>query len=107
MNISNNKNFDSLECLILEEGLKIIKIETYKELDLMLVFLNTSAIFRQKISNYRRLKNADQKALNKFEIIANGTGVHWPELDEDISLKGFLRDGLKNISLGERNPMAV
>lgn len=107
MNISNNKNFDSLERLIFQEGLKIIKLETYKELDLMLIFLNTSAIFRQKLSNYRRLKDADQRALNKFEIIADGTGIHWPELDEDLSLKGFLRDELKNISLCENTPATV
>lgn len=102
MNTSENKNFDSLEHLIFEEGLKIIKVEAHKELDLILIFLNTSAIFKQKLSNYSRLKNASQGDLNKYELIAGGTGIHWKRLDEDLSLKGFLRDELKNMASGEK-----
>lgn len=26
-----------------------------------------------------------------YAIIAEGTGIHWASLDEDISLKGFLK----------------
>jgi len=33
----------------------------------------------------------------KYELVANGTGVHWESLDEDLSLKGLLRDHMINI----------
>lgn len=53
MNTSQNK-FDALEQLIFSEGLKIKAVTFHKELDLMLVILNTKAILRQKISSYPR-----------------------------------------------------
>jgi hypothetical protein len=94
MNTSVN-NFDALEKLIFEEGLRIQAIDIHKEMDLLLIILNTKAILRQKISSYLKLQNATKTQLNNYELIAKGTGVHWPDLDEDLSLKGFLRDEIK------------
>ncbi len=37
-----------------------------------------------------RLSNATPKERNNFEILGNGEGVHWPDLDEDISAWGML-----------------
>lgn len=37
-----------------------------------------------------RLADATPEQRNRFEIIANGAGIHWPELDEDISAEGML-----------------
>lgn len=37
-----------------------------------------------------RLANAKPVQRKRFEIIGNGEGVHWPELDEDLSAWGFL-----------------
>jgi hypothetical protein len=37
-----------------------------------------------------RLSEATAKQRNNFEIMGNGQGVHWPELDEDISAAGML-----------------
>ncbi len=37
-----------------------------------------------------RLSEATPQQRNKFEIIGNGQGVRWPELDEDISAWGML-----------------
>ena len=89
-------NFDSIEKIIFEEGLRIQAIDIHKELDLMLVILNTKAILRQSISKYPALKNASQAQLNSYELISN-VGVHWNLLDEDLSLKGFLKDEIKRI----------
>jgi hypothetical protein len=96
MNTLENK-YDSLESLIFQEGLRIEMIDIHQDLDLFLVILNTKAILRQKISAFPRLKDATEEKLKQYELIGNGTGVHWPELDEDLSLKGFLRNELKNL----------
>ncbi len=40
------------------------------------------------ISNFPLLANANEKQLNKFEII-KGYALHWPELGEDLSIAGF------------------
>lgn len=37
-----------------------------------------------------RLSNATVKQRNHYEIIGDGQGVHWPEIDEDLSAQGML-----------------
>ena len=95
MNTSPN-NFDTIEKNIFEDRLAIETVDFHPELDVMLIILNTKAVLLQKISNYKSLKEADKESLFQYELIGNGTGIHWPKLDEDLSLKGFLRDELLN-----------
>ena len=37
-----------------------------------------------------RLSEATAKQRARFELIGNGQGVHWPDIDEDISIEGLL-----------------
>jgi Protein of unknown function (DUF2442) len=37
-----------------------------------------------------RLSNATTEQRQNFEIIGTGQGVHWPDIDEDISAIGML-----------------
>jgi hypothetical protein len=37
-----------------------------------------------------RLAEATPEQRSNFEIIGNGLGVHWPDIDEDISASGML-----------------
>ena len=37
-----------------------------------------------------RLANATPEQRNNFEILGSGQGVHWPDIDEDISARGML-----------------
>jgi hypothetical protein len=37
-----------------------------------------------------RLSEATPAQRNNFEIMGNGQGVHWPDVDEDISAVGML-----------------
>ena len=37
-----------------------------------------------------RLSEASPKQRANFEIIGDGEGVHWPDIDEDISAEGML-----------------
>ena len=36
-----------------------------------------------------RLERATPKQRAHWELIAEGEGVHWPEIDEDLSARGF------------------
>lgn len=38
----------------------------------------------------RRLREATPGQLANVEIICNGTGLHWEELDEDLSVQGII-----------------
>lgn len=37
-----------------------------------------------------RLSGATPEQRNHWEIIGDGIGIHWPEVDEDISIEGML-----------------
>jgi hypothetical protein len=37
-----------------------------------------------------RLSEATERQRQNFEIIGSGQGVHWPDIDEDISAAGML-----------------
>jgi len=39
---------------------------------------------------YPRLLNGRQQEREHYELIGDGEGIHWPNLDEDISVAGLL-----------------
>lgn len=40
---------------------------------------------------FPRLLHATPRQRRKWELCAGGFGVHWPEIDEDVSAEGLLR----------------
>lgn len=40
---------------------------------------------------FPRLSEATKSQLENYELPGDGEGIHWPELDEDLSVAGFLR----------------
>jgi hypothetical protein len=55
------------------------------------VFLDDGRVILVPINWYPRLATAPRKSLHNFEWIGKGIGIHWPELDEDLSVEGFLK----------------
>jgi hypothetical protein len=95
MNILKNKQeFDPIDKMIFEGGLRIKSVYFDQDLDLMLIILNTKKVLKRKISQFERLKTAKLNQLMNYQI--SRTGIHWPELDEDLSLRGFLKDEMFN-----------
>lgn len=43
------------------------------------------------LSWYPRLLKASQRERAQWEICGGGYGIHWPEIDEDLSTEGLLR----------------
>ena len=37
------------------------------------------------------LRNATDKQRNNWRLISKGVGIHWEDLDEDLSVEGLLR----------------
>lgn len=56
---------------------------------------------------FPRLRNASPKQLARYRLIGDGIGVHWPELDEAISVEGLFatrsRIGASRIAAGVRH----
>ncbi len=42
------------------------------------------------LAYFPRLLHATPKQREKYEISGGGTGLHWDEIDEDISVEGLL-----------------
>jgi hypothetical protein len=38
-----------------------------------------------------RLSEATPEQRQNFQVIGEGEGIHWPDVDEDISVEGMLR----------------
>ena len=101
MNISYNK-YDAIENIIFKEGIRIASLEISPENDKLLIHLNTNLTFVAPIKNYMGLKNANIKRLKNYRLIGNGVGIYWPDLGEDLSLKGFLKEFFNSKSQGAK-----
>jgi len=55
---------------------------------MMLVILNNKRVIQRNISDFKLLKNATPQQLENYQN--EGVGIHWEDLDEDLSLRGFL-----------------
>ncbi|MBN2092172.1 DUF2442 domain-containing protein [candidate division KSB1 bacterium] len=42
------------------------------------------------LAYFPRLLNATKEQRQKYEISGGGTGLHWDEIDEDVSVEGLL-----------------
>ena len=40
---------------------------------------------------YPRLLHASQKQRQNWQLLGDGEGIHWPDVDEDLSVAGLLR----------------
>ena len=102
MNTSHNK-YDTIESLISSKGLVIESVEISPENDKLFIKLNTEITFITPTKNYKGLKNADEKSLKNFRLVGKGVGIHWPDLDEDLSLKGFITEFLSQKMLSKED----
>ena len=39
---------------------------------------------------FPRLAKASKAELNNWQLLGNGDGIHWPDVDEDLSVQGLL-----------------
>ena len=39
---------------------------------------------------FPRLRDASSAQLAHYRLVGQGIGIHWPDLDEDISVRGLL-----------------
>ena len=90
--ITNKRSTDPFDKLIFEKGLRIKQIMADKKLNTMLILLNNGEALKVPINHFTRLKDASQSDLDKWVLSDGGIGIHWAEIDEDLSLKGLIKD---------------
>jgi Protein of unknown function (DUF2442) len=59
-------------------------------LDALTVDLSDGRSITVPLAWYPRLMNATASELQNWRLIGKGYGIHWEELDEDISVEGLL-----------------
>ncbi|MGE0561296.1 MAG: DUF2442 domain-containing protein [Flavobacteriales bacterium] len=96
MNTSTKKATDPFDKLIFEYKLRAKQLTIYKDLDMMIVVFNNGKLIKLRISDYPRLKKATKKQLSNWKLIGGGIGIRWEELDEDLSIKGFIKTAALN-----------
>ena len=72
----------------METAYKISKI--YFEQDNLVLILNDQKYFFKIIEISDKLAKADEKDRNNFIVSPSGYGIHWPSMDEDLSINGLL-----------------
>ena len=80
------------------------KIHTIEKIEfsgnLMNLIVDNQAYSIDVSTRSSRLTQADQRQKSNYEISPSGYGIHWPEIDEDLSIDGLI--GKKNAI--ERRP---
>ena len=94
MNFSENKFTDPVDALIYQKGLRIYSVIPIKKLNLLIVVLNNSVIIKLNLNEFPLLAKANQEQLNNYELKRGGISIRWDELDEDLSLHGFISNSL-------------
>jgi hypothetical protein len=64
--------------------------KAWYENGMVCILLNDNREVRFPAFLNKRLKDASVDQINEIEIICEGTGLHWPHLDEDLSVAGIL-----------------
>ena len=59
--------------------------------DSLSVTLKDGRVIIVSLTRYPRLRHATAEQLNHWRIAGGGYGIHWPDLDEDLSTEGLLR----------------
>jgi hypothetical protein len=70
-----------------DERVKAVRISD----DVLTVDLMDGRTISVPLAWYPRLMNATPKQRERWEIAGAGYGIHWPEIDEDLSTEGLLR----------------
>ena len=65
-------------------------VQAFVENGQVCVRLEDGRELRFPAAKNRRLRNATPEQLGNIEIICNGTGLHWPDLDEDLSVDSLI-----------------
>jgi|SRR5579875_3730178 len=98
----NKRVTDPFDQLIFEQRLRAKQVLLAdKKLDSLVVLLTNGLILKVALSTFARLKKASQLQLNQYELIADGIGIRWEALDEDLSIKGLIKESALNEALNQ------
>lgn len=61
--------------------------------DCLVTRLEDGRVLSVPLEWYPSLRDATEQQRSNWQLIGGGIGIHWPELDEDLSVRGMLSPG--------------
>lgn len=71
--------------------------KAWYENDRICLLLSDKKEIRFPVSLNSKLRDASTEQVSNITIICDGTGLHWPDLDEDLSVTGILKGRFGNV----------
>ena len=56
----------------------------------LIVHLKDARVLSVPLAWFPKLSNATREQLEQYELLGDGEGIHWEDLDEDLSVYGLL-----------------
>ena len=78
-----------MNSLMVKIRLAVASAATVTE-DTLTVELSDGRTIAVPLAWYPRLIHATKKERGNWRLIGKGQGIHWPDLDEDVSVEGLL-----------------
>ena len=76
--------------------------------ELITIKLQNGNVLAFPLSEFPSLKKAIPSQREKWEFTGSGRGVHWEEIDEDLTVKGFIKSFIaKQRKFIEKNQAVV
>ena len=72
-------------------AITVLAVGVHFEAEKMNVPLSDGRAISVPLEWFPTLRNATEKQRNNWRLIGNGVGIHWEDLDEDLSVEGLLR----------------
>ncbi|MGV8135522.1 MAG: DUF2442 domain-containing protein [Mangrovibacterium sp.] len=77
-----------MKYMVAELMFKALKV--WYENNTICVLLSDNKEIRFPVYLNAKLRDASPDQIRNMEIICGGTGIHWPDLDEDLSVLGIM-----------------
>ena len=69
---------------------EFVAVKVWCTEDSFCVQLDDGREIKVPLEFYPRLNEATPKQREKYELNGLGTGIHWPDIDEDLSVEGIV-----------------
>ncbi|MEI6127268.1 MAG: DUF2442 domain-containing protein [Pseudomonadota bacterium] len=69
---------------------EFMAVKVYFEKTFLCVVLSDGREVKVPLEFYPRLKHATPTQRNNYQLIGRATGIHWPDVDEDLSVEGIV-----------------
>ena len=75
----------------MERVLQEVKVESlWFDEEYIYLKIADGRIIGNPIKWFPRLATASKEQRNNYEFICRNTGIHWPDIDEDLSVKNMI-----------------